>query len=643
MIRQSDHPAITSTGQDHLPGNLAALWVADPTLAKLVEAELWNEPYAIEPSKAGPPTVAVPTPDGRRVYLHSRYQPVDEARRLVEGVPTEKSVVFIVHGLGLGYHVEALFEKASDEALLIVYESDLRLLRTCLECRDLRRLIRSRRLFIITDSDRAQLPIRLTAQQALVNLGTHCLEHPASVQLKPEFFAAARRSWEEFESWCRTSIQTLILNGRRTAENVARNIGWYAAAPSIDRLHRRHQGEPAIIVSAGPSLRKNVHLLKEAQGKCVIIAVQTTLRILLDMGIEPHYVTSLDYHDICTRFFENLPRNLGTELLAEVKASSKVLGLYPGPVSLLGNEFADKLLDADPAERARLRAGATVAHLAFYLAEYLGCDPISFIGQDLGFSDGMAYVPGTSYEDVWRPELGRFCTMEMRQWEHIARERPILRQIPDHLGRPMYTEERLFAYLQQFERDFASCPAQVIDASEGGAMKRGATPMPLREVLERFCQHQLPAVPEDHPGLQWSRLGQVIEALRQRDRDARAIADIGNQTLPLLEEVRDHLQDQGRVNRLIARIDALRARMLQHNDAYELATQLSQETELRRFKADRELAASKAVGIERQRRQIDRDILNVRAVIEAAGEFRALLSQVTESIESARGAKGKAA
>ena len=61
-------------------------------------------------------------------------------------------------------------------------------------------------------------------------------------------------------------------------------------------------------MSAGPSLRKNKHLLKDAQGKAVIIAVQTTLQPLLEMGVEPQFVTSLDYHDICTRFFEKLPQ-----------------------------------------------------------------------------------------------------------------------------------------------------------------------------------------------------------------------------------------------------------------------------------------------------------------------------------------------
>ncbi len=72
----------------------------------------------------------------------------------------------------------------------------------------------------------------------------------------------------------------------------------------------------------------------------------------------------------------------------------------------------------------------------YYLAEHLGCDPIIFVGQDLGFSDGLCYTPGTSYEDVWRPELSRYCSVEMKQWEQIVRERFILRKISDYQGRP---------------------------------------------------------------------------------------------------------------------------------------------------------------------------------------------------------------
>ena len=223
------------------------------------------------------------------------------------------------------------------------------------------------------------------------------------------------------------------------------------------------------------------------EANAVLIAVQTTLQPLLEIGCRPHFVTSLDYHEICTRFFEKLPSGIGTELIAEPKTTPRVLEMMTGPVSLIGNDFAEALLRELNLGKTALTSGATVAHLAFYLAEHLGCDPIIFVGQDLGFSDGLCYTPGTSYEDVWRPELGRFCTLEMKQWEQIVRDRPILRQIPDYQGRPMYTEERLFTYLLQFERDFGKCKSKIIDATEGGALKRGTTVMTLSEAIGRFC------------------------------------------------------------------------------------------------------------------------------------------------------------
>jgi hypothetical protein len=41
----------------------------------------------------------------------------------------------------------------------------------------------------------------------------------------------------------------------------------------------------------------------------------------------------------------------------------------------------------------------------------------------------------------------------------------------------MYTEERLYTYLQHFERDFARTKTRIIDATEGGVLQRGATSM----------------------------------------------------------------------------------------------------------------------------------------------------------------------
>jgi hypothetical protein len=650
--------------------NLAALWAADPALAEALESLHPLEPYPVEPTKAGPPTVVVTPPGGADsrgaapragILLHSRYQPLAEAERLLKDVDVESCFAFYVHGFGLGYHVEQLFERAGKESLVLVFEPDVRLLWTALHHRDFSKLIASRRVLFFTRPDKSELFVRLTPHAALIYAGATTVNHPPSLQAAPEFHEQFQTWLSEFASFSRTSMNTLVLNSRRTAENIARNIARYVASPGVGPLRDRHKGVPAVVVSAGPSLRKNKHLLKQLQGRAVIIAVQTTLKPLLELGVEPDYVTSLDYHDICTRFFENLPPGLKTELVAEPKAASAVLGLYPGRVTLLGNEFADSLLrDLQPRiERARLPSGATVAHLAFYLAEQMGSDPIIFVGQDLGFSDGLCYAPGTSYDDVWRPELSRFCTVEMKQWEQIARERFILRKIPDYQGRPMYTEERLFTYLQQFERDFARSKAKIIDATEGGAAKRGAEVMPLSEAVEKYAaRHSLspvlrgegrgegpPSNPQSEEPLtptlspEYRGEGEMLPALtaclQRREEEARQIEDICRATLPLLEEIRDHVHDQPRVNRCISAIDALRAKMNELGATYDLVTQLTQSTELQRFKADRQISASKALdGNERQRRQVARDIDNVRAVADAARDFQHLMRDTIDLLHS---------
>ena len=616
----------------HLVRNLAALWGADPELAAAVEGLEGKESYAVEASKAGELTVAAPTADGRRLYLHSRHRPIEESKRLIEGIDCAECVFFYIHGLGLGYHLELLFERCGEEATFAVFEPDLLLLRTALEARDLSELIGSRRVVFFWKVDKADLYVRLMRYASMISLGTTDVLHAASLQLHPEFYDQMRAWLAEFASFCKTNMNTLVLNGRRTLENISRNLGWYVAAPDTSRLTDRYKNAPAVIVSAGPSLRKNKHLLKNLPGKAVVIAVQTTFQPLLEMGIEPDFVTALDYHDICTRYFEKLPAKVKTELVAEAKATNLIFGLHTGPVTLIGNEMAEALLREMRIEKAKLPCGSTVAHLAYYLAEHLGCDPIIFVGQDLGFSDGLYYVPGTSFEDVWRPELGRFCTMEMKNWEHIVRERPIMRKIPDINGQPMFTEERMFTYLQQFERDFLRSDRKIIDASEGGAAKRGTTVMKLADAIEQYCGRPLPTIEQDHPGLQWDRTDTCILSLLQRKTEGAEIERISRETLPLLEEIRDSVGDQAKVNRLIAKIDQLRGQMNGFGRTYDLATQLTQSTELQRFKADRKIAAAKLSGEERQRQQVGRDIDNVRGVADAAKEFQIMMDEVIKGL-----------
>ena len=519
--------------------NLAALWTVDPALAAIIDAVADETAIPLERTKSGAHTAAVAV-DGRPpIYLHSRYDPIAEAARQIAGVSAECLQVF-VFGMGLGYIPAAVFERAK-QATVWVFEPDPRVLRAALEVTDFSKAIAARTIHFIRTLDKAKLFTDWMGHLAAISTGHAKFDHAPSLQLHGEFFAEARSLVDAFLAYGKTTINTLVINSKRTCENLARNIPWYVAASGIERLKNAMAGRPAIIVSAGPSLRKNKHLLKQAAGHAVIICVQTAFQQMIDLGVEPHFVTSLDYHDICTQFFQKIPSTVRTELVAEPKATPKIFELNPGPLSLLGNDFVERLLREMQINRTRLTAGATVAHLAFYLAEYLGCDPVIFVGQDLGFSDGLSYAPGTSYDDLWRPELGRFNSIEMLQWQRIVRDRNILRRVPDYRGRPTYTEERLYTYLLQFERDFAKSGRAIIDATEGGVAKRGTRVMTLADALNEYCHTPLPTAIPNHQGIQWNRLSEARTCLETRFNEADTIEVVSEQTLPLLREILDAL------------------------------------------------------------------------------------------------------
>jgi hypothetical protein len=285
-------------------------------------------------------------------------------------------------------------------------------------------------------------------------------------------------------------------------------------------------------------------------------------------------------------------------------------------MSLAHNDFAAKLLRGSGYPvRAGLKAGATVAHLSFYLAEYLGCDPIILVGQDLGFVDGLYYKPGTAIHETWGVELGRFNTLETKEWERIVRSRSILRKIPDIHGHPMYTEEQFFVYLQQFERDFAASRCRVIDATEGGARKQGVEVMTLRQAIDRYCGRQGDAAmgATQLPWKTWTcdvpgNMRQVRAALLARRAEGRTMKETCDTTMPLLQEMLDHQEDAERMNRLFVAVDRARARVGNDPETFEMICLLNTIGELRRFSADLGVKGAKAGSLEHQRRQLTRDM-----------------------------------
>jgi len=124
---------VTSCGSANLSRNLTALSRHDPVLADEVRRAPAIDPAFFEASRAGPPTARLPDTDARLVQLASRIDPQREARRLIEAHLAPGPVVYVVAGLGLGYHVAELLARRGPEDCVLVGEGNLALIRSALE------------------------------------------------------------------------------------------------------------------------------------------------------------------------------------------------------------------------------------------------------------------------------------------------------------------------------------------------------------------------------------------------------------------------------------------------------------------------------------------------------------------------------
>jgi hypothetical protein len=626
-----------------LRANLDRLRGTEPALAQRLEG---TAPADVEwsDSKAGPPAAAIEHL-GKSLALCSRYDPHAEADKLLAGVDPTKHAGIIVLGAGLGYHVAQAARFVDATCIMVLFEPNLPLLRAVFERIDCTAWLGKPNILIIDDADdRAALTARLEKFAAILTQGTILIAHPPSRRISGDAFATFGKAITDIIAYCRTTVATSLVNMARTVRNLSMNVAYYAAGATTNELHRAAVGCPAVCVSAGPSLARNVQLLTDpaVRGNVIVITAQTTLKPLLDRGIRPDFVTALDYHEISRRFYEGLPDLPEVTLVAEAKAHHSVLDGYPGPIRVTRSAFLDKMLGSPARPIVPIAAGATVAHLSFYLAQHLGCDPIILIGQDLGFSDGLYYCPGTAIHDVWAPELNAFNTVEMMEWQRIVRHRGNLQRTEDIHGRPMFTDEQMVTYLRQFERDFLAAPQIVIDATEGGAAKLHTKPMRLADALKQYAVAPAPRLPLPDEAFDTGRLRQVRDLMRQRLDECREIRRHATRTIPLLRDMKKHQRDPRRFDKLYDKVQQHKRAVEGFESTFNLINDLNTLGTFKRARADRAIMRGDGDDFEQQRLIIDRDINNIEWLIQVCDEATAIFTDALTRLDEARQRQEKA-
>jgi hypothetical protein len=632
-VREDSHSAPPDEAlRGRYLANMRALYAADAALAERLEQVPFAALPRFELARDGRLTARVTGDRGQPVYLHSRHHPADEARTFVQALPAGDSPVFFLNALGLGYHVAEL-ERRFERPLLIVAEDDLLLVKAALLVHDLSAPLGEGRLILLTQPEMALVHERLAATMGDLLLGLQLVQLPYAASHHVPFRTAMQALILRFVEFSRVQIVTLLKINRATFRNVAYNLSSYVRSADLNGLRNRAAGRPAIILAAGPSLAQHLDALGALRERAVFIAVQTVFKLLHARRFLPHFVVSLDYHEVSAEFFSGV-RDVGDcVLVAEPKVTWHVLDLYPGRTVVLHHALYDRLLRRANPLRGGLRAGSTVAHLAFYLAQHLGCDPILLVGQDLCYPEGLFYPPGTPIDRIWQPELNRFYTVEMKQWERIARHRPILRRVQDVQGRDVYTDDLLHAYAEQFQADFARSSARVVQIGSTGMRLHGAEPMSLAQATATFCSQSLPGDLLELAPTPPTDKAALLRELHARQREIDEVRAIAVEVTGLLERLAGLTERPAEFNRVVARVDELRTRMQRQDETYALVVEVAQAAELRRHGADRRLGRVAQESVATAQRRLERDRDFVGGFIDGCEFLLRCMPAVVERVE----------
>ncbi|EQA5304979.1 motility associated factor glycosyltransferase family protein [Campylobacter jejuni] len=291
--------------------------------------------------------------------------------------------------------------------------------------------------------------------------------------------------WHKADELCEKNIKVVIRNLGSNSDlsfecysHLLQNIPSMLESIPFQRIlsERKNKFENAIVVSAGPSLAKQLPLLKACQDKAVIFCADGALSMLEKKGIVPDYVTNLDFTDLAMKFFQNKENKTSLNILS--------CATYPNLVHFLDNKSV--ILRDDPlCQRFNLNdfgyigTGAHVSHFSYTLALALGFKNIIMIGQDLAFDkEGNSHSKGFDFGEKFSGE------------ENIDKLK-----VPAYAGKgEVLTHITWNDYRIKLEYLFAcnEQKAKFYNATEGGARINFTEELSFKECCEKLLTKEKP-------------------------------------------------------------------------------------------------------------------------------------------------------
>lgn len=409
--------------------------------------------------------------------------PIREAKKWGESIQPQDATAILLYGSGFGYTLFELFAKKPPHTLVIVFEQDICLFKAMLYYFDLSPLIETQKIaFFIGDSSSFKKAFSELIYSMIFFFSTYptvLFAFPAVRYFRNEYQEIHRHVFKEL-SFLASCIGNSHQDNMLGLRNLLANTKEILKSPYLSCLKDEYRNVPAFIISNGPSLDLSMPLLKQIEGKGLMICSESAIVPLTKNGVKPDILTVLErtksnylYH------FKNRNHSPDIALLALAMADPRIFPAFAGekiPIFRMGEEM-NRWMNRNLGDGSELGAGASVAHLAAAIAIYLGADPIVFVGQD------FAYGPG----GVTHSKDALVSQEEGKQTRDFIHAIPTV-YVEGNNGEMIPSNQLWTNFRIGMENIISDHPAHhFYNATEGGAKIRGTERAKLSQIIQQYC------------------------------------------------------------------------------------------------------------------------------------------------------------
>lgn len=497
--------------------------------------------------------------NGKSIFLHSAYNPEKEANALINEIKkeTEKDLDLVfIFGIGAGYLINA-FKKLNINIAII--EPSIKFFNLLIDNFKLDKILEDNITFFIGGDDIEDIEkfISLTNTKKVKFFITR--SYATLFNEEALFYQSKVLSIVDKKI---ININTISRFDKLWAYNIASNVAKISTHYGVNKFFDKYKNIPAVIVSAGPSLEKNIRKLKEIKNKALIIAVDTAIKPLFSHNISPHFIITIDPQKKNSKYFRNVNFKESV-LIAESSVDKEAIDSFNGAIYFINSIFPlAKYFMEELGDRGDITTGGSVSTAAYDFAIRIGANPIIMVGLDLSFPNYQTHIKGSYHEENFFTEIYKLDSYDSRIYKVLIAGN--LREEKNIYNEKVWTDSRFDMYKNWYEEQCLKYKKnKFYNATEGGIKINGMENIKLEELTQKFNDIEI-NIDKDDKNIERKNeiLTNIKNSLIKIDGEISKIKPYVLNALELCEKINSELKRHRKVDKLLENLNEFDIKIL---------------------------------------------------------------------------------